>query len=107
MALPFITILEYLFRAGPVLKAASDIIKKNRKESNQKIRTVEVNPEYKVELLEKKLNEQIRINNDLFNKLDDLTNDIATLKRSFVYIIYLAGFVLLASIIALIVVILK
>lgn len=107
MALPIVTILEYLFKAGPVLKAASDIVKKNRKDSSHKVNTVEVGREYKVELLEKKLIEHARFSNELNIKLEETLNEMVKIKRSVIYWLYLIGIALIASIAALTVAILK
>jgi hypothetical protein len=107
MALPLFTILEYLFKAGPVLKAASDIVKKNKKETNQQINKVEINLEHKVELLEKKVNEQVRINNELTRHLEDTSEALLRLKRAFTYILYVMGIAVIASIASLTIAILK
>jgi hypothetical protein len=90
MALPFIQIIEYLFRAGPILRTAADIVKKVRKETDVKIHEVETSLEYKVQILEKKLNDQMRINNEIAKHLDEAGNALIRVRKSIIYVVSLS-----------------
>lgn len=107
MALPFIKIIELLFQATPLLSTASELVKKVRKETNTKIHEVESSLEYKVELLEKKLNEQVKMNNNLANHLEEASNALIKVRKSVLYVLILAGASVIISVSALLVVIIK
>lgn len=107
MSLPLVEIFKLIFQATPLLQSATDIVKKVRKETNTKIHEVETSLEYKIDLLEKRLNEQIRLNKDLAEHLEETSNALVKVRKSVVYVLILSAAAVVISVIVLIITIVK
>ncbi|RPI19376.1 MAG: hypothetical protein EHM58_01805 [Ignavibacteriae bacterium] len=106
MPLPFIQILEVLFKVSPILQTASDLVKKVRKETNNKIQEVESSLEFKVELLEKKLKDQNKLNHEIAEQLEEVSNALIKVRKSVLYILIISSVSFVMSAAALLIILL-